>query len=440
MNNDMQALADRAKAVLESNWMGHATKPAAGLYPHQWSWDSAFIAMSYSHYDQHRAEREMRSLFTGQWSNGLLPHIVFNSSVKNYRPGPEFWRTDLSPHASRDPLTSGIMQPPVHATAVRHISEHAVDRERSRVFLEEMFPKLASWHRYMYGNHQVDGDGLLYIRHPWGSGQDNSPIWDPILERISLSPEDVPEYERVDTSLVLAADRPSTEEYDRYAYLVKVAYEHGYDESRIRTVCPFLVQDVLFNVAAVRSGRDLAAIARELGGDGAEFDAHANNTARGLNEKLWSEEHSTYLDWDLVEDRPIAVAVAAGFTPIYAGVPDQERAQMILNRLNSHSFCRLDQVCLTVPSFDRTSEGYSPSLYWRGPIWINVNYLLYHGLRQYGFDDYADRVRQSILRLTTDGGFYEYYDPDTGEGHGARNFSWTAALLLDLLYEEEGIV
>lgn len=58
------------------------------------------------------------------------------------------------------------MQPPVHATAIHHIYEHGSNREKSRIFLEEMFPKLVAWHRYMYENHESNGDGLLYIRHP----------------------------------------------------------------------------------------------------------------------------------------------------------------------------------------------------------------------------------------------------------------------------------
>ena len=33
-------------------------------------------------------------------------------------------------------------------------------------------------------------------------------------------------------------------------------------------------------------------------------------------------------------------------------------------------------------------------------------------------------------------GIYEYYDPEEGKGHGASHFSWTAALLIDLYYEE----
>ena len=37
MKADLQALAKKAKKVLDGNWMGSATKPAPGLYPHQWS-------------------------------------------------------------------------------------------------------------------------------------------------------------------------------------------------------------------------------------------------------------------------------------------------------------------------------------------------------------------------------------------------------------------
>ena len=71
-------LLARARAVLELNWTGSFTKPSLRQYPHQWSWDSAFIAMGYARYDQDRAEQELRSLFDAQWSDGRVPHIVFH--------------------------------------------------------------------------------------------------------------------------------------------------------------------------------------------------------------------------------------------------------------------------------------------------------------------------------------------------------------------------
>ena len=125
------ALARAGVAILDENWLGHATRASSRLYPHQWSWDAACISIAYSHYDQARAETELRSLFEGQWRNGLLPHIRFTDGAR-YFPGPEFWQTELSPDAPPHPRTSGIVQPPVHATAVWEIYRNAADIERRR--------------------------------------------------------------------------------------------------------------------------------------------------------------------------------------------------------------------------------------------------------------------------------------------------------------------
>src|SRR5215210_204678 len=75
-------LVGRALAVIRENSLGAGTSPTLQLYPHQWSWDSACIAIGYARYDQGRAERELRSLFAGQWRNGLLPHIVFTEGAR----------------------------------------------------------------------------------------------------------------------------------------------------------------------------------------------------------------------------------------------------------------------------------------------------------------------------------------------------------------------
>lgn len=91
--------------------------PAPGLYPHQWSWDTAFIAYGHAVVNVTRARMELEEIFEGQWANGLLPHIVFNPNVPEgrYFPGTAYWRssTDSDHQAPAAPETSGIINPPV---------------------------------------------------------------------------------------------------------------------------------------------------------------------------------------------------------------------------------------------------------------------------------------------------------------------------------------
>ena len=135
-------LFKKSQKILEQNWMGTFTRPSSQLYPHQWSWDSAFVAVGYANYDQIRAQRELLSLFEGQWDNGLVPHIVFHTPGGNYFPGPEVWEVERNPHAPRGKKTSGIIQPPFHATAVWQVFQKATKKHLAKEFLEIIYPHL----------------------------------------------------------------------------------------------------------------------------------------------------------------------------------------------------------------------------------------------------------------------------------------------------------
>jgi hypothetical protein len=420
-----------AVAVLDGNWMGHATRASARLYPHQWSWDSACIAIGYAARDQARAQAELRWLFAGQWTDGLLPHIRFAEGAR-YFPGPEFWRTDLTPSAPERPRTSGIVQPPVHATAVWKVYLRAEDRQEAREFLEELYPKLAAWHEYLYRERVRDGDGLAEIWHPWESGMDNSPLWDAALARISPPSDAIPDYQRVDVEFVDPSERPSDADYDRYAYLVKLYRDWAYDPRRIREGCPFVVQDVLFNALLVQSNRDLARIARELGDDPASFDAWADETASGLEAKLWREADGLYLDYDVRGGTHIPARTGAAFSPLFAGVPTTERGRAMLERLPAFAVA-VDGAGRAVTSVSPDDDNFDPNLYWRGPVWPMINWVVLAGLRRYGFIDEAEEIRAGLLELARREGFWEHYNAIDGRGQGTEQLSWTAALVLDLL-------
>ena len=104
--------------------------------------------------------------------------------------------------------------------------------------------------------------------------------------------------------------------------------------------------------------------------------------------------------------------------------------------MSGRHFC-LGAALPLVPSYDLEGHAFDPHRYWRGPAWFNTNWLLERGMRQYDETARADALRASLLDAAGASGFAEYLDPLTGEARGARDFSWTAALALDLLDSAE---
>ena len=101
--------------------------------------------------------------------------------------------------------------------------------------------------------------------------------------------------------------------------------------------------------------------------------------------------------------------------------------------LESSGFGLSDESITPVPGYDPYGFAFSPTRYWRGPVWININWFLAQGLDRYGYEDHARRLRKTIVSLCHDEGFYEYFDPLTGSGRGSDLFAWTAALFLDVM-------
>jgi len=421
-----------ARKILDGNWTGSYTKPAPALYPHQWNWDSGFIAMGYAHYNQKRAQQEILSLFKHQWPNGMVPQIVFNpEALGNYFPEPDFWQ------APEGRPTSGITMPPLHAIACLHIHEAAKNGEEARAFLKVMFPKLLHAHRYFYQYRDPRRSGLVYIRHPWESGLDNSPAWDKPLQSIEVHKGKLPPYERKDLKHgVPAEQRPSHEDYDRYVLLVDIFRRLHYVEEDLFKECPFLVLDVLFNSILCRANRDLIEIGRILEEDVSEIEEWAGLTSRAISEVLWCPDCNNFESFDLVGGGHLHTATASSFMPLFAGAASKKQVEILYDTINSIAFCALHQGnCFTIPNYDMTREDFDSKNYWRGPVWININWMVSQGLKGYGYKEKADAMKRDMIQLPVRFDFHEYFDSQTGQGYGSSGFSWTAALFLDLVYE-----
>ena len=427
-------LAQAAHDVLHENWLGNATRPGPRLYPHQWSWDSAFTAIGWSHVEWERASTELRTLFAAQWPSGLLPHIVFHDGAGDYFPGPAVWDT---PHDYGRPATSGIVQPPIHATAARMVADRAPTPAAARTFLAELFGPLRAWHDYLYRERDPDGEGLAAMRHPWESGQDDSPAWDGALAAIPLDPAAMSPYRRVDLTLVHADERPDPADYDHYVALIECFKRKRYDEAAMRADCPFWVVGPLFNSLLALAGEDPARIAERLGEDPAPFRAQSARTTAALNERLWVPELGYYCAYDRRQRRHLRAPVSACFAPLLTAAPDEERVELMIRTVTSSRFWPPAARGRGITSYDRRAPGFSLHQYWRGPVWVNINWGAVLGLRRHGRDDLARTLTRQTLSLVRENGFWEYYDPDTGVGLGSERFSWTAALVLDLLAAHE---
>jgi glycogen debranching enzyme len=120
----------------------------------------------------------------------------------------------------------------------------------------------------------------------------------------------------------------------------------------------------------------------------------------------------------------------ASLMPIYAGTITAERlAKLVKILTNDHAFW----LKYPVPSVPRNFRSFDQNRYWQGPTWVNTNWLIIDGLRRAGELALADKLTAKTLEMVEKHGIWEYYNPHTGKGLGAKDFSWTAALTLDLL-------
>jgi hypothetical protein len=428
-------LLEEARSVLERNHTGRFTKPSAGQYPHQWNWDSAFIAVGLGHLDRRRARQEVRTLLAGQWASGMIPHILYPEGASSYFPTPEFWGT-TGVEGGPPFGTSGFTQPPLLATAVRLLQERAGEDAEALAFTREVYPRLLGWHRWLHRARDPAGSGLVAIIHPWESGTDNSTRFAAPMERMGeVTP---PPYTRKDQHFVNPRERPVAGDYDRFMYLIGLYRELRWEDDAIFRNAPFLVQDVLFNSVLYRAERDLRDLALLLGEPTGEIDGWLATAAVAFRRRLWHERDGIYYDWDLRAGAPIEESTCASLAPLYAGVAGADEAARLVQEhlLDPRRYAPDGGTRYFLPSASKESRYFEPRRYWRGPVWLNINWMLARGLEEYGFGDTAAALRRDSIELVGRSGFVEYYDPRDGSACGATAFSWSAALVVDMLMEE----
>lgn len=381
------------------------TVPSIDTYPYQWFWDSCFHAITLSYIDTDRALDELELLAASQLRSGMMPHIIYwNRDAPTTFPSIK-WGTRT---------TSSITQPPVLAAALWRLYEATGDT----AMIERLLPHIHAFHRYLLNERDPLGINLAAIVNPDESGEDNSPRFDAVLKL--------------------------TRPHHRFSsnFRSRLALVDDWRQARFR-VKELLDQDqwiydISFNCILVESLRLTALLAAEVSSQ--QIERYSLTQAEAVKTAIRSHllKRGKFRSAMGPKLKPLRHETWATFMPLYAGVVNDDEARIIVtDYLNDPHRYKTPYSVPTVPMNDNAfnpngdwmTDGSGTN--WRGPVWIGANWFVVQGLLRYGYRREARRLYHSSVQLIKQAGLREYYDPITGEGHGARGFTW-GGLVLDM--------
>ena len=190
------------------------------------------------------------------------------------------------------------------------------------------------------------------------------------------------------------------------------------------------MEDVGFNSILIAANKALVRIANEISEDiPSDLSYRFTQTEKAL-EQLWDENSSMYCSRNFSSKKLLRQPTISGLLPLFSGAISKERAdKLVLTLSNKEQF----GANFPIPTVPTSSRYFKEKCYWQGPAWINANWMITQGLKEYGHIEKTNEIRQKSLQLVNNNGCYEYFSALSGKPLGASDFSWTAALIIDLM-------
>ncbi len=205
-------------------------------------------------------------------------------------------------------------------------------------------------------------------------------------------------------------------------------------------------EGVDLNCYLVREARAMALVAEalEIPADCAYFAAAAQRRAEAIQQWLWDPVAGLYYDFHAIKQAPIKVKYVGALLPLWSqtATPEQARRLVEEHLTNPAEFWRPYPLPALAASEPGYVEGFMPGhpttcCSWRAHTWVPANYMVFQGLRQYGYAALARELAERTFELFRRAPFCEYYTAETGIGTGQKPFWGWSSLAIFMMLETE---
>ena len=380
-------LVNKCLMTLQNNWRtASGDLKHAGLFPSYhyywfhgfWAWDSWKHAYVLAEFFPNLAKQQILAMYDYMDDKGFIADCIYRDTL-------------IENHNLRN------TKPPLSAWAAWNIYKNDSDTG----FLEKIYPALLKQHYWWYSYRDIDNDGICeygctdgtLVAAKWESGMDNAV------------------------------------RFDNSQILLNNAESYSLDQESIDLNSYLYAEKIILSKMATLLGKN---------NDKNEFQKDAANLKYTINNQFFDKESGWYYDTSLDGKTLIREMGCEGWIPLWAGAATAENAQKVrLNMVDSTRF----NIRVPLQTLSADNPKFKPDRgYWRGPVWLDQAYFGIVGLRNYGYNDDADMLTKKLIQnseglLELGPSIRENYNPITGKGMEARNFSWSAAHFLLLIME-----
>jgi putative isomerase len=385
-------LLAKALLTLQNNYRAPSGElKHAGIFPSYhyewfhgfWAWDSWKHAVALAQYDTEKAKDQIRAMIDYIEPNGFIPDCIYRD-------------TTIEKHNYRN------SKPPLFSRAVWEIYKNDADK----YFLEEMLPSLLLQHSWWYINRDHDNDNICeygstdgtLIAAKWESGMDNAVRFD----------------------------------YSKLLKNSETAYSLDQESVDLNG---YLYADKIY----------LTEILKEL--DQLELGMRFQLEVKILKQKIQTQFFDSVTNWfydtDISGKSFIKTKGCEGWIPLWANVATTNQAEKIVEKMMDTAYF-FNQV--PFQTLSASESKFKPFRgYWRGPVWVDQAYFGIKGLQNYSFNKEAIQATHQMLHnaeglMEKGPAIRENYNPITGEGMEAYNFSWSAAHFMLMILDNGSMI